>query len=153
MFVGWNTIREYKWNRIGFQKLMQKVRISYATCGHKNKRNIFSITIIVAAALSERKNVETFRLQTRSYCCVAMEWRSCHCNHPWQIRHECNDRYVFNNEDSLHSFKLIRCVQIARQFFSSTTIEERIELFMNNRKFVSNYLYRKMNWNRKLNCE
>lgn len=60
MFVGWNTIQAcYKWNRIAFG-FMQKVRIFYAICGYKNKKNIFSITIIVAATLSERKNVETY---------------------------------------------------------------------------------------------
>lgn len=90
---------------------MQKVRIFYAICGYKNKKNIFSITIIVAATLSERKNVETYlsivneKLLSRRYgmTVVSLQW-----NHPWQIRRECNDRYVFNNEDSWRSFILIR---------------------------------------------
>lgn len=122
------TIRErIKWNRIEFQKFTCKKE--YAACGCKNKRNVFSIAIIViaASALSERENVKTYlsivneKLLSRRY---GMTLVSLQHNHPWQIRYECNDRYVFNNEDSSPSFELVRCVQIARQFLSFTAIEE-----------------------------
>lgn len=121
------TIQDYyKWNRIRFQNLMQKVRISYAICGYKNKKNILDHDYRSSCVKWAQKRWNILDDRKRE-AIVAMEWWSYRCsmyNHPWQIRHECNDRYVFNNEDNSRSFKLICCVQIARQFFSFTTIEE-----------------------------
>lgn len=96
-------------------------------CGYK--KNIFSITIIIVVALSERENVETYlsivneKLLLRPY---GMTLVSLQYNHPWQIRHECNDRYVFNNKDSSRSFKLILFVYIARKFFSFSAMKNNV---------------------------
>lgn len=84
--------------------------------------------IIIAAALSERNDVETYlsivneKLLSLRY---GMTIVSLQYNHPWQTRHECNNRYVFNNEDSSRSFKLICYAQIVRRFFSSTVTVEQ----------------------------
>lgn len=71
------------------------------------------MTIIVTAALSERKNVETY-LSIVNEKLLSLRYRmtfvSLQYNHSWQIRHEYNDQYVFNNKDSWRSFKLTRCV-------------------------------------------
>lgn len=136
----------YKWNRIGFQGFMQKILTPRVAI--KIKRISFRFTIIAAAALSERENVETYlsivNEKLLSLRCGMMVV-SLQYNHPWQIHRECNDRYVFNNKDSSRSFKLI----LLRENCSSILFfyHRRIELSVNHTKFILNYLYRKMqNW-------